>query len=533
MYKYDKFWVLFAIGTALVVAGFAYSPSIPLPDGDGILYLLSALSQGLAAIFALVFTITIFGAQMMGKFTSIDQILDKWTKILMIAFSIGIILPLMQLRTDKDLINLDFIDAANLSLAIDLGLATFCVLSIIPYLMRVNKILKYEGGVSKLTEDASEAIDFNRKAILLNRICELVEICESSINEKREHETIKIINIIKNLGKSTIDKGWGDIASDTFDGITKVGIKSIEKKLPNLTIKVINALKEMAIRSQYQSIIEIKKTGMSGGLNNATQSAVEGLAKIADYSTKKSNDDTVSASLTAMVIIGIRNLSNKSLGAGLEGLIAIRLMEVANEVYLIDKRRFKKSIELSLINLWIIGAFVSKRSSELAKHMAKLIRDSNKQVIDDLFNGNEICSKVELIFSIEENQFALFIINYHDLPLELKEELDSFEKLPFELKDELKNFRELYGESDSFTFIWDDILGKHKEKFIKLLQIYGLNWIDNATFEKNNNVIKAFTDDNSLLLKLDDNKTKVILEIDDGRIVDFKLKIDDGQLIFY
>ena len=452
MFRYDKFWVFFAIGAALIVAGFAYSPSIPLPDGDEILYLLSALSQGLAAIFALVFTITIFGAQMMGKFTSIDQIIDKWTKILMLAFSIGIILPLMQLRTNKDLINLDFIAAANLSLAIDLGLATFCVLSIIPYLMRVNAILKYEGGVSKLTEDASEAIDFNRKAILLNRICELVEICESSINETRERETVKIINIIKNLGKSSIDKGWGDITSDTFDGIIKVGLKSIEKKLHNPTIEVINALKEMAITSQYKSIIEIEKTGMSGGLNYATMSAVEGLANIADNSTKKLNDDAVSASLTAMVIIGIGNLRNKSLGAGLEGLVVTRLMEVANEAYLVDKKRFKKSIELSLINLWIIGAFVSKNSRESAKHMVKLIRDSNKQVIADLFNANEICSKVELIFSIEENQFALFRINYPDLPSELKEELDSFEKLPFELKDELKHFIELCGESDSFTF---------------------------------------------------------------------------------
>jgi len=191
---------------------------------------------------------------------------------------------------------------------------------------------------------------------------------------------------------------------------------------------------------------------MSGGLNHATMSAVEGLANIADNSTKKLNDDAVSASLTAMVIIGIGNLRNKSLGAGLEGIVVIRLTEVANEAYLVDKKRFKKSIELSLINLWIIGAFVSKNNPELAKHMVKLIRDSNKQVIADLFNANEICSKVELIFSIEENQFALFRINYPDLPSELKEELDSFEKLPFELKDELKYFIELCGESDSFTF---------------------------------------------------------------------------------
>jgi len=118
---------------------------LPISEGDDILYLLSAVSQGLAAIFTLVFTITVFGAQMRRKFTAMDKLIDKWTKVLMLVFASGIILPLIQLKTDKDLLNIPSISTADLSLAVDLGIATFCILAIIPYLMRVNRIMKYEG----------------------------------------------------------------------------------------------------------------------------------------------------------------------------------------------------------------------------------------------------------------------------------------------------------------------------------------------------------------------------------------------------
>ncbi|MCE8424736.1 MAG: hypothetical protein J5U17_03035 [Candidatus Methanoperedens sp.] len=72
----------------------------PIATGDNILYFLSSISQGLAAIFTLIFTITIFGAQMMKRYSSMGRILDRWTIFLMIFFAIGIILPLITSRTN-------------------------------------------------------------------------------------------------------------------------------------------------------------------------------------------------------------------------------------------------------------------------------------------------------------------------------------------------------------------------------------------------------------------------------------------------
>ena len=133
----------------------------PVAQGDNVLYFLSSISQGLAAIFSLIFAITIFGAQMAKSYTFFDEIVDKWTIWLMIIFSVGIILPLIQIIAKYNLLSFDKV--ANLSLSVDLFLATFCVLSIIPYSIRVNRIMKYEGGIANLIANVSEAIDSDHK----------------------------------------------------------------------------------------------------------------------------------------------------------------------------------------------------------------------------------------------------------------------------------------------------------------------------------------------------------------------------------
>lgn len=90
---------------------------------------------------------------MMKKYTSMDKILDKWTIFLMIFFSFGIILPLIQLEISYNYLHFEKI--VNLSISIDLFIATFCILSIIPYSIRINRIIKYESGISNLYEETS------------------------------------------------------------------------------------------------------------------------------------------------------------------------------------------------------------------------------------------------------------------------------------------------------------------------------------------------------------------------------------------
>ena len=127
--KSNLFWEIFPFIAALTVG--IYINRFTL-EGDALFYFLSAISQSLAAIFTLLFAITIFGAQMTGNLTILDKIIDSKTKKLMIIFAIGILMPLIQLGTDLNIVY--FTNAENLSLTIDLIIATFCIFAIIPFI---------------------------------------------------------------------------------------------------------------------------------------------------------------------------------------------------------------------------------------------------------------------------------------------------------------------------------------------------------------------------------------------------------------
>lgn len=254
-------WILICIISSLLVFSLTLILEPPQDSAD-ISYLLSAVSQGLAAIFTLVFTITIFGTQMMGKYSSMDMLTDKWTKFLMIIFAIGIILPLMQLRTDEDLLKLKFINTADLSLAIDFGIATFCILAIIPYLMRVNNTIKYEGGLSKLNEEALEAVDSNHKVIVQNRISELGTLGKKIIIDEYPNKLDDVINNLKNIGNEVTDKEWGYATYLVLNELYEIGCISLKKRLDKgvyyYTYGVIdNLYKEQPSKNVLNSIYEI------------------------------------------------------------------------------------------------------------------------------------------------------------------------------------------------------------------------------------------------------------------------------------
>jgi hypothetical protein len=60
-----------------------------------------------------------------------------------------------------------------------------------------------------------------------------------------------------------------------------------------------------------------------------------------------------------------------------------------------------------------------------------------------------------------------------------------------------------------YLFSWDDILGADNEKFVSFIsQSYSISWIKSAKFEKiDAKTIRASTEKNNILLKLDEEKT--------------------------
>jgi len=93
--RWEKYnwWIICIIITVAVFVILYYVH--PNADPDNARYILSAISQGLAAILALVFTITLVVSQMTRRYTAMDKIIFRLeTILLMIIFGIGVVTPL-------------------------------------------------------------------------------------------------------------------------------------------------------------------------------------------------------------------------------------------------------------------------------------------------------------------------------------------------------------------------------------------------------------------------------------------------------
>lgn len=407
--------LVFAVVTALIVAVFAYS--LPLPaQREDILYLLSSVSQGLAAILALVFAITIFGAQMMRKFTAMDKMIDKWTIFLMLLFSIGIIFPLMQLRTDEGLLNLNSIDTAKLSLSFDLGIVTFCVLAIIPFLMRVNSIMKYEGGIPKLSEEASEAVDSLQEVTASYKIRELAELGKCAVDDLKEKEAIKIITSMKELGLRVAEKRWDRATLIAMEGLKEIGETGITKKLDRdvldkLDIKYSRGegvwTNGSVVREAIDAMSEIGVEAAHKELIDPTAYSIKNL-KLFGLSAIKNNlsDFTVYASSLGLFKVGEKVVHN-ILGFGMmpeplwvEEPIQVdlieNLLEIANSAYEKDREIFTNTTNKSMIDLWVLCAVLGFYvEGDYDKKMVMRIKKLDFRIIKDLFRNDEIRRGVE------------------------------------------------------------------------------------------------------------------------------------------
>lgn len=96
---------------------------------DGVFYLLSSISQGLAATFAILFTLLILEAQIASKYSSylIESIFGKLTLGYMVLFIIAIIMPLICLR-HMNVFLLEF----------SFFIAVLCLTLIVPFLISVK-----------------------------------------------------------------------------------------------------------------------------------------------------------------------------------------------------------------------------------------------------------------------------------------------------------------------------------------------------------------------------------------------------------
>jgi len=91
-------------------------------------------------------------------------------------------------------------------------------------------------------------------------------------------------------------------------------------------------------------------------------------------------------------------------------------------------------------------------------------------------------------------------------------------------------------EAVTHLFSWDKVPGKDSEGLINFLsQKFGIDWIKTAKIEKidDEKNIRISTGKNVLLLKLNKEKTKLNIEIDDGRTYKLIVMTECDKLVIY
>lgn len=219
----------------------------PITSEEGIQYLLSAISQALAAVFTLVFTVSLMVATMAGKYTAIDKFFNRDTISFMALFATGIILPILLLNIDSTSIY-----PYGFFVSLSTGLAAFCIVAVIPYLKSLNNILKFDIGVSNLVSKLHESTESENYTRANTAVYELLEIGKSAIENKRKEPT-EIIGIqISDFVTSALSKEVGVLAplspQISINALSEMGKKAINAQMDQVVAKsFLSGLKDAGI----------------------------------------------------------------------------------------------------------------------------------------------------------------------------------------------------------------------------------------------------------------------------------------------
>ncbi len=112
--------------------------------------------------------------------------------------------------------------------------------------------------------------------------------------------------------------------------------------------------------------------------------------------------------------------------------------------------------------------------------------------------------------------------------------IQDFEEINGNVKSNFKRSGiEINGE---YLFAWDEIPGNDNERLTDYLkEDVGIDWAKRAKIEKTKDgrMVRIFTEKNSLTLRLNDEKTKVVLKIDNDRNEELIVRIENGELNIY
>lgn len=348
-YKWKKYnlWIFYIIITVITVTIMVILHYVhPNTYQENARYILSAISQSLAAMLALTITVMFMVAPMAERYSVMRMILfNLVTMFSMIVFGTGIILPLFALKFGW------FCIGVNLSIVV----AIFCILSLFPFLRKVSDVLMYDIGYVILYGKTLDAIKSENETKTNRGIIELESICKYAIEEFRE-------NVVKNI----------------LIQLSIIGKKSVEKRFEYATHRIADVLRDKGIESIDKGFDDMMTVGI----------AVDGLGAIGVETAKNRPDDwwTIALKVTdSMESVGIKAIEE---GFEYTTIHAVRglkdvIVELRRNTGLSDIR--SKYVAANAVQgVWCLGGFVTKYMPERAGTVIQNLKEIEKEIGKDL-----------------------------------------------------------------------------------------------------------------------------------------------------
>ena len=159
----------------LLLSGFRHTPGMR----DSLYYLLSAQAETLGSLFVLAFTFTLVAAQITSRYTHImvHRVIGSWALWYAVPFVVGILLPLFLLQ------GYFYLWSTEVSLLV----ASYCVLSLLPFAVAVRRLLSISATISDMKQELSTT-DEPETANVIRR---LGNIAIGALNVK-DYETFEL-----------------------------------------------------------------------------------------------------------------------------------------------------------------------------------------------------------------------------------------------------------------------------------------------------------------------------------------------------
>ena len=413
---FRKGWFVIIPIVVAIVATWVW-PGLNIPfffvgESNQAFYLLSAIAQSLAAILALVFTVSLIAFQLSSRYSQrlIGQFFNKFTIIYILVFVLGISLPLWTIT-----------EANYYMVKISLNLCIVCLFLLIPYFVDLRERLSPERMLEELgrktlklirgapTERPAEIVtldnfimsafgskDYETCQIGVRILARLAYEADKEYWQ-RQHEKIDkdaysnadvmmyIYRTLENIASATLDDarvaeaiaiaiwrnatrameaGLGDIAQIAKVHLTSIGLESIQRKNDSMTDGILSYIGSIAEEALKQNIV-ISSWGSQTAL---AESCVDDIAILSKDAIKASLPESSERAVHTLCNILESSIENKEEGS--IGQCMNLLWELLGVIpYGLLLARFGRVVSGRLLRLGIL--FMSRKYEERAREIVR------------------------------------------------------------------------------------------------------------------------------------------------------------------